>query len=359
MKLTIERETLLSSLSFIKKYVERRSTIPSLTHLLIVAGKGVVAITGTNLDQSASDSVSADVSEVGSALIDAHMLFDAIKRAGGPEVSIETDDTRAIIKCGKSRLKLSILDVQDFPEVPMITDECAVNFSIDGLGDIADRVTFAASTEPTRYYLCGTSWMVRDGKIEFVATDGKTLSLMRHGIPDGADGLPAIIVPTFDFPEWTGLVDVSVSDRFIRYRHGSQVVASKLIDGSFPDYSRVIPDNDIVLKFDRKALAMAISRVSVVGGTRDNSILFTGTGDTLSVSSISGDDEAADELGYDGPDFQIALMNSVILPILASFDCDVIEWRYKSSMDPLTVHEPGENSRLAVAMPVRDKRLAG
>ncbi len=357
MRFTAERDVLLPALSFVRKYAASNAKIPILADLLIEARDGRVTLTATDLDQSAMDSFPAEVTHPGAITVSAAGLHDAIKSAVGTDVVMDADDRQVRVSCGKSKFKLSIMPGHDFPRLPMLAADGATSFTIPNLVEIDRRVLFAAEPDKGRYYLAGVSWKVVGGKIEFVATDGKKFSLLSAPVPAEARDMPAIIVPRFDAPAWTGDVDVSISANFIRYRQGSQVVASKLVDGTYPDYHRLIPTNETSVLFDRAELVAAVARMAIVTNTGESSVLFVGRNGVVTVSAKSGEREATDEIAYNGDDFQIAIIHQVIAPILASFDCETIEWRWSGHDTGVTIHDPKDDGRIAFAMPYRDSRL--
>jgi len=361
MRFTVEREHLLPALNFVRKYVAANNKIPILADVLIEAKDDRVSFTATDLDQAASDCVPAAVHLPGAATLPAAALFDAVKSAAGADVTIETDDKQARVACGRSKFKLPIMPGHDFPPLPMLTSDAATSFTVSNLAEIDRRVLFAAEPDKGRYYLAGVSWRVVSDRIEFVATDGKKLSLLSIPAPVEAREMPSIIVPRFDTPGWAGDVHVSISDLFIRYRQGDQIVASKLIEATYPDYHQFVPANETRLLFDREELASAISRMGIVTSAGESSVLFVGRNGVATISVHSGDREATDEIPYNGDDFQVAIIHHVIAPIISSFDCETIEWRWRDAdhQSAVTVHDPNDDGRIALAMPYRDTRLLG
>lgn len=357
MRLTVEREHILAALSFVTKYAATDNRNPVIADVLIDAKDGTVSLTATDLDQAATDTIAADVKEPGAILLPARTMLSAIKSAGGIDVTIDASDKQATITCGRSKFKLPILPGSDFPPLPMLTSETATSFTFDALSQIDSRVLFAAEPDKGRYFLAGVSWRLNGNKIEFVATDGKKFSLMSASAPVEAREMPSIIVPRFDAPAWTGDVHVSISNLFIRYRRGTQAVASKLLEATYPDYHRLIPANETVLLFDRAELVAAISRMAIIAQQGAHSVLFVGRDGKVTISAKSGDSEVTDEIAYNGDDFQIAIIHHVIAPILASFDCETIEWRFADHGTGVTIHNPNDADRTAFAMPYSDPRV--
>lgn len=358
MKITIERNVILAAMTFVEKYVASNSKIPVLADVLIDARDEQISITGTDLDQSATDTVPAQVDDAGAILLPARTLLSAIKSASGADVSILADDRQAMISCGRSRFKLPVLPASDFPPLSMLTGAVSTTFTVDIIDQIGKRVLFAAEPDRGRYFLAGVSWRLNKNRIEFVATDGKKFSLLSVQASQDALSMPSVIAPRFEAPAWSGDVQVSISDLFIRYQRGSQTVASKLIEATYPDYHRLIPKNDTSLLFDRSELVAALDRMAIIGNAAEHSILFVGRDGIVTISARSGESEVTDEIAYHGDDFQIAIIHPVIAPILASFDCETIEWRFSDHLTGVTIHDPNDDSRVAVAMPYRDGRLA-
>lgn len=358
MRFTAERENILSALSFVAKHAETKGTIPILTNVLVKAEDGLITLTATDTNRVASDSFAADTKIAGAICLSADLLLRSVKGSSGSEVSVASDDRQATVSCGQSKLKLPVLHASYFPEMPMLSIEAPCNFQLpaETLHRVKAAVGFAVSTETrTRFYLCGTSWRISNGLLEFCATGGKSLSLMSLDAP--VQEIPHIIVPEFDIPEWEGTVNVSLTERFIRYSCGGQTVASKLIDGCFPDYHRVIPKNTTTGVFDREEMLSAISRARLVADRGEHSILFAGKAGKITVSARTDRGETSDKVAYEGDDFRIAVEAGVIAPILKSFDCETIEWRIADAGSPTTIHDPKDASRITVAMPYHDSRV--
>lgn len=256
MRFVVEREAFINTLSFVAKYVDNASKIPILADVLISVGEdGRGSIIGTSLEQAASGTFGAGVETAGSTCLPAALLLKAVKASSGAEVKINADDRSAVVTVGKSRFTLPVLPAGDFPMPSMLTDEGVASFSLpaDLLRKIKKGVEYAKEAEGGRYFLIGTSWRVRADSIEFCAMDGSKLSLLSVASVVGAASLPDIIVPSLDIPGWAGDVQIVASDRFIRFSSGDQVLASKVVDATYPDYQRIIPDNPTRLLFDRGA----------------------------------------------------------------------------------------------------------
>ena len=257
MKATIERATLLRCLSHVQSVVERRNTIPILSNVLIEAeGDNSLRVMATDLDLQVIEHMDANVDSAGSITVSAHLLFDiARKLPDGSQVSLEAAENRMAIKAGRSRFSLPTLPRDDFPVI--VEGDLPTSFELPAktLAELIDRTRFAISTEETRYYLNGIFFHVSDDSepvLKAAATDGHRLARFTLPRPDGAEGMPDVIVPRKAVAELRKLleesldgnvqIDLSASKvRFTLGGEGGVVLTSKLIDGTFPDYSRVIP----------------------------------------------------------------------------------------------------------------------
>ena len=277
MKATIERATLLKSLGHVQSVVERRNTIPILSNVLIEANSdGTIRLMATDLDLQINESVEAQVETPGATTVSAHTLFDiARKLPEGSQVSLAAADGKMAVNAGRARFNLQTLPRDDFPVIA--EGELPTRFELPAatLKEIIDKTRFAISTEETRYYLNGIFWHVTDDAqpvLKAAATDGHRLARVTIARPDGASGMPDIIIPRKCIGELRklldeidGSVEVSLSASKIRFGLGTAVLTSKLIDGTFPDYSRVIPTgNDKILRIDPKSFMEGVDRVSTI-----------------------------------------------------------------------------------------------
>ncbi|OQW58006.1 MAG: DNA polymerase III subunit beta, partial [Proteobacteria bacterium HN_bin10] len=286
MRLTIERSALLKALNHVQSVVERRNTIPILSNVLLSAQGDSLRLTATDLDIEISEAAAAEVDRGGQTTAPANYLYDFVRKlpdGSGVKLEVSGDDPRLFISAGKSRLHLPILPAGDFPSMPSDGFETKFEIEPTELGRLVDKTRFAISTEETRYYLNGIFFHTVDAggaKLRAVATDGHRLALADHPAPKGSQGMPGVIVPRKTINELKRLLDdasdmveIAVSPQKIRFALGDAVLTSKLIDGSFPEYARVIPKNNAKkLKVDNKAFAEAVDRVATVSAERSRSV---------------------------------------------------------------------------------------
>jgi DNA polymerase-3 subunit beta len=357
MKLTIERAALLKSLGHVQSVVERRNTIPILSNVLIEAKGDRVSLTATDMDLAIVEHTAAEVSAPGAATVPAHMLYDIVRKLPeGAQVQLELggDGGQVAIKAGRSRFTLQTLPKEDFPTTASGDLPHRFPLSAVDLRSLIDHTRFAISTEETRYYLNGIYLHAHStGKqqaLRAVATDGHRLARVEMPLPEGAEKIPGVIVPRKMvgevrklLEEVDGSVEVSLSDTRVRFAFEDTVLTSKLIDGSFPDYQRVIPTgNDKVLEIDRREFRDAIDRVSTISSEKSRAVKLSLKPGTLTISATSAENGTAiDELEvkYDGTPIEI--------------DGDGLQMVLADAVAPTLVRDMADAMALYVLMPMR------
>ncbi len=370
MKATIERATLLKGLSHVQSVVERRNTIPILSNVLLEAtAEGQLRLMATDLDLQINESVQAAVDQPGSTTVSAHTLFDiARKLPEGAQVQLTAAEGRMTIVAGRARFSLGTLPRDDFPVIA--EGELPTQFEIpaDTLKQIIDKTRFAISTEETRYYLNGIFLHVQDEASEptlkAAATDGHRLARVTLPRPEGAAGMPDVIVPRKCVGELRKLLDeidgsvgVSLSGTKIRFDLGNAILTSKLIDGTFPDYSRVIPTaNDKILKLDPKSFMEGVDRVSTIATEKTRAVKMALDRDKITLSVTSPENgTAAEEVpgDYAAMPFEIGFNSRYLLDILGQIDGDVVEVHLNDAAAPTLIRENDNAPALYVLMPMR------
>jgi DNA polymerase-3 subunit beta len=366
MKATIERATLLKSLGHVQSVVERRNTIPILSNVLIEAlAEGGIRLMATDLDLQILETIDAKVETPGSITVSAHTLFEiARKLQEGSEVSLNTADGKMAVKASRSNFNLPTLPRDDFPIIA--EGELPTKFELPAatLRQIIDKTRFAISTEETRYYLNGIFLHVVDDVMKAAATDGHRLARVTVARPDGAEGMPDIIIPRKCIGELRklldeveGSVEVSLSATKIRFVLGHAVLVSKLIDGTFPDYSRVIPTgNDKVLKIDPKSFMQGVDRVATIASEKTRAVKMALDRDkiTLSVTSPENGTAAEEVPGeYTSLGFEIGFNAKYLMDILAQIEGDSVEVHLADAAAPTLLRENDKAAALYVLMPMR------
>jgi len=369
MKATIERATLLKGLSHVQSVVERRNTIPILSNVLIDAtAEGTLRLMATDLDLQINESIAAAVDQPGATTVSAHTLFDiARKLPEGSQVSISAADGRMTIMAGRAKFQLSTLPRDDFPVIA--EGELPVSFELpaETLKQIIDKTRFAISTEETRYYLNGIFLHVADDGVPVLkaaATDGHRLARVTVPRPEGAESMPDVIIPRKCVAELRKLLDevdgsvgVSLSPTKIRFDLGQALLTSKLIDGTFPDYSRVIPTgNDKILKLDPRSFEEGVDRVSTIATEKTRAVKMALDRDKITLSVTSPENgTAAEEVpgDYTSLPFEIGFNSRYLLDILGQIEGDICEVHLADAAAPTLIRENDKSSALYVLMPMR------
>jgi DNA polymerase III subunit beta len=366
MKATIERATLLKSLGHVQSVVERRNTIPILSNVLIEASEdGAIKLMATDLDLQVLETIEAQVDQPGATTISAHTLFDiARKLPEGSQVSLSAAEGKMQVVAGRARFNLQTLPRDDFPVIA--EGELPTKFELPAatLRQIIDKTRFAISTEETRYYLNGIFFHVADDVLKAAATDGHRLARVTVARPDGAEGMPDVIVPRKCVQELRklldeidGTVEVSLSNTKIRFDLGSAVLTSKLIDGTFPDYSRVIPTgNDKLLKIDPKSFAQGVDRVATIASEKTRAVKMALDRDRITLSVTSPENgTAAEEVpgDYSASGFEIGFNARYLMDILAQIEGDNVEVHLADAAAPTLIRENDKAAALYVLMPMR------
>ena len=369
MKATIERATLLKSLGHVQSVVERRNTIPILSNVLIEASAGGgLKLMATDLDLQVVEIVDAQVETAGATTVSAHTLFDiARKLPEGSQVQLTAAEGKMLIVAGRARFNLSTLPRDDFPVIA--EGELPTRFELPGatLRQIIDKTRFAISTEETRYYLNGIFLHVTDEAqplLKAAATDGHRLARVTVPRPDGAAGMPDVIVPRKCVAELRklldeveGTVEVSLSATKIRFGLGAAILTSKLIDGTFPDYSRVIPTaNDKLLKIDPRSFEEGVDRVATIASEKTRAVKMALDKDKITLSVTSPENgTAAEEVSgdYDSAGFEIGFNARYLLDILGQIEGDTVEVHLADAAAPTLIRENDKAAALYVLMPMR------
>ena len=371
MKVVIERNVLFKSLNHIQGVVERRNTIPILANVLLDASGGRLQLTATDLDLEVVEDVAAEVATAGATTAPAHLMADIVRKlpdGAQLEITKSGDSDELEIRSGKSRFTLPALPREDYPA--LTPGEGGHDFRLGALElkRLIERTRFAISNEETRYYLNGIylHQSEQDGAptLRAVATDGHRLAQAEIALPDGADGMAGVIVPRKCVGEvqkliddLDGDVDISVSQAKIRFAFGDLVVTSKLIDGTFPDYQRVIPlGNDREMKVDAAVFAEAVDRVSTVSSDKGRAVKLSIEGDrlTLSVSS-PGAGSATEEIAveYGSEPLEIGFNARYLLDITSQLESETGRFFFSDPGAPTLVRDDNDDTALFVLMPMR------
>ncbi len=375
MKLNIERAALLKALAHAQSVVERRNTIPILSNVLLEATPGGLALTATDMDLAIAEQAPAQVAMPGATTVSVHTLYDIVRKLPeGAEVEIASgegdagDAGQLSLRGGRSRFKLPTLPRDDFP---MLGDNAELphKFTLPAaeMKNLIDRTRFAISTEETRYYLNGIYLHAPKGKdtgLRAVATDGHRLARAETAMPTGAAGMPGVIVPRKTVGELYKLVQesaesvaVALSDTKIRFALDSVVLTSKLIDGTFPDYERVIPSgNDKTMEVDCKEFSAAVDRCATIAAEKSRAVKLSLKKNSLTISASSPENGTASEeleVDYKGAAMEIGFNAKYLLDIAGQMTGGKARFSLADAASPTIIRDADDDAALYVLMPMR------
>ncbi len=371
MRLVIERGELLRALGHVTSVVERRTTIPILSNVLLRARNSMLEFKATDLEREVIESVSADVSTPGAVTVPAHMLHDIVRKLpDGAQVDMRKDaeKERLTLAAGHARFALQTLPAEDFPDIGVGEMGQEFELSAQDLKRLIDKTRFAISTEETRYYLNGiylhAAQADKKPTLRAVATDGHRLAQVELPLPNGAAGMPGVIIPRKTVHELhrliedsTATVKVGVSQAKVRFEIGSVSLTSKLIDGTFPDYGRVIPQgNDKEMRVSNAEFQSAVDRVSTIASERGRAVKLNIKPDrlVLSVNNPEGG-SATEEIGveYSSTPLEIGFNARYLLDIAGQLEGEHATFKLADPGSPTMVNDPSDKSALYVLMPMR------
>ena len=370
MRVTVERSHLLKSLGHVHRVVERRNTIPILSNVLLRADGARLLLKATDLDVEVIETVPADIGQPGATTVPAQILFDIVRKLpDGAEVALDSGDgSQLSVRSGRSKFTLQVLSESDFPD--LATGELTTRFTLtaSSLRKLIERTQFAISTEETRYYLNGiylhVVTLAEKPMLRAVATDGHRLAQAQFDAPAGAETMTGVIVPRKTVGEVQKLmedpeaeVSVELSETKIRFTIGAVILTSKLIDGTFPDYVRVIPQgNDKIMKVDRSEFASAVDRVSTISSERGRAVKLALDEGKMTLSVNNPDSgSAVEELGVDYPfdAIEIGFNSRYLLDVAGQLETGMAEFRFADPGSPTLIQDVGEANALYVLMPMR------
>ena len=371
MKFTINRADILRSLAHVHSVVERRNTIPILANVLLRAEKDHLSLTTTDMDLEIIETVAANASQTGATTVPAHTLYDIVRKLPD-DASVElalAGDSVLTVKAGKSTFRLGCLPTEDFPKMSA-GEKYPYTFDLPAaeLRTLIDRTRFAISTEETRYYLNGIYLhpAENDGVkvLRAVATDGHRLARFEMPLPDGARDMPGVIIPRKAINEIRKLIEeagdaitLSVSDNKIKFSFDHITMTSKLIDGTFPDYERVIPkNNDKVLEINPVVFARAVDRVSTISSEKSRAVKLTLGAKTLTLSANSPDSGSASEeieIMFNAGPMEIGFNSAYLMDVAKQIEGEGCRMTLSDPASPTLIQDVSDTSSLYVLMPMR------
>jgi len=370
MKFTLERSALLKSLGHVQSVVERRNTIPILANVLIRASSNDVSFAATDMEIEINETVAGQVSKPGAITAPAHTLYEIVRKLPeGAQVELAASNSNQLtLSSGRSHFKLGCLPVEDFPKMPEGDLKHKFTVSASDLRTLIDRTRFAMSTEETRYYLNGiylhTAKQKNVDVLRAVATDGHRLARVEMPAPGGAKGIPGIILPRKTvgevrklIEESPGEIEIALSEAKVRFTFDGVVITSKLIDGTFPDYERVIPSgNDKLMEVDARVFAAAADRVATISSEKSRAVKLSVTPGHLVLSANSPEAGSATEeleVKYDGALLDIGFNARYLLDIMQQIEGEGAKFNLADATAPAIIQDVADASALYVLMPMR------
>jgi DNA polymerase-3 subunit beta len=371
MRVILERSNLLKSLNHVHRVVERRNTIPILSNVLLIADGASLEMKATDLDLEVTEATPARIEQGGATTVPAHLLYDIVRKlADGAEVMLKTDEdgNAMTVASGRSSFRLQCLPQSDFPELSAGSFSHIFRLDSAALKALIEKTQFAISTEETRYYLNGIFLHTHEEggrlKLRSVATDGHRLARAEIEAPAGSEGMPGIIIPRKTVSELQKLVDdpdvavtTELSETKIRFTIGSVILTSKLIDGTFPDYQRVIPTgNDKQLVIDRQSFAAAVDRVSTISSERGRAVKMSITDGQVTLAVNNPDSGSATEelpADYSAEPLEIGFNARYLLDVAAQLTGSEAKFMLADAGSPTLIHDTADENTLYVLMPMR------
>ena len=367
MEIRVNRSEFLGELIPMQGIVERKTTIPVLSHLLLTAREDRLNLAATDLDVSLTSWCESDVKDAGGIAVQAKKLLEIIRSLTADEVLLVQEEPRVLtIRAGKSRFKVHGLAPDDFPTLPNVEDTAQVEIPFKDFRRMVSKILFAVSAEESRFQLNGALLKLKDGSLEMVATDGHRLALVEGGLEgSNGGGQESVLVPRKALQELQrlegieGMLSYRRGEHHLSFGLGRRELICRILEGTFPDYERVIAkDNDKKVLFERKALAEAVQRAALMTGDRARAVRLQFTSDQVVISAANSDlGEAVEEVNcdYEGPEFRVGINPDYLRDFLGAVETDRIRLELKDENTQCVGYPmDGPDTRyLCVIMPMR------
>ncbi len=365
MKIIINRENLLKPLQQIIGAVERRQTLPILGNVLLKSRSGVLTLTATDLEIEMVASVDLETEADFETTLHARKLLDICKALGeGSEIEFTIEENKVTLKSGRSRFILASLPAKDFPGLDDIEEQYSFSIQQGQFKDLLEKTSFAMAQQDVRYYLNGILMEISKDMMKMVATDGHRLALSELKIELSVDETKQIIIPHKAVLELSRLLEsgdsvtkIVLSQNHIRVETSTLVFTSKLIDGKFPDYNRVIPvDGNKILKVNRESLKRSMNRIAILSNEKYRGIRLTLAPGNLSLQANNPDQEEAEEelsVDYEESEIEIGFNVTYLVDVLNVLDSEDVSIKLKDANSSCIISDSEDSSSLYVVMPMR------
>jgi DNA polymerase-3 subunit beta len=368
MKVVLERDVFLKALNHSQGVVEKKTTVPILSHILLEAHSDHLTLTATDLEVSIVEVIPAKIEAPGKVTVSAHTLYDIVRKCKeGAEISLsfEPAHQRVLLFSNNSQFALPCLPAAEFPVINAGKQPYKFRLSAKTLMECLERTRFAMSTEETRYYLNGIYLHAFEGKeLRAVATDGHRLAKMSFELPQGADSMPGIILSRKTVNEALKLaaeqvvdVDVSLSETQVSFRFSDVYFTSRLVDGKFPDYEKVIPaHNQKMMAVDMDLFSEAVDRVATISSEKNRGIRLSLKSGKLTLSATNTDSGSSREeipVDYAGDSLELGFNSRYLLDIGQQLSGERAEFAFSDPSAPVIIRGVGQDDVLYVLMPMR------
>ena len=370
MKFEISRSDIFKCISHLQGIVDKKNTLPILSNILIEAKDNSLTLSSTDMDISIIEKINCNIMEEGSTTINSQIIYDIVRKLNdNSNIEIISNNGKLLtLRADGSRFSLACLPKEDFPIIDMSNEGTTIKINSQVLFKLIDKTKFAISNEETRYFLNGLYFTIFNENnltnVTLVGTDGHRLAKSSFQIDQNIEEIPGVIIPKKTINELSKLlsdidteIDIVISSNKIIFYINNLIFISKLIDGSFPDYKRVIPsDNKNILEINREKLFSAVDRVSTIANEKSPVIKFKLLKDILNLNTINNENSTATEdlkLRYNGDEIEIGFNSKYIMDIINNLEDEVIYLSFKDSSSPIIAQEKSDSDLVYVLMPMR------
>ena len=370
MKFKIQRTDIFKSISHLQGIVDKKNSLPILSNILIEAKNNKLILSSTDMDISIVDKLNCTVLEEGATTINSQILYDIVRKLeDNCEIEVISNNGKLLtLRADGSRFSLACLPKEDFPIIDKTNEGISIKINSQILFKLIDKTKFAISNEETRYFLNGLYFNINNKNnktnVTLVGTDGHRLAKFSHDIDQNIDTVSGVIIPKKTIYELSKLlsdideeIEIIMSSNKIIFFIQNLIFVSKLIDGSFPDYKRVIPnDNTNVLNVNREKLLSAVDRVSTIANEKSPVIKFKLLNNVINLNTVNNENSTATEdinLEYDGDELEIGFNSKYIMDIFNNLDDEEISINLKDGSSPITAQEKSNPNLVYVLMPMR------
>ena len=370
MKFKIFRSNFFKTLSHLQGIVDKKNSLPILSNILIEAKDNSLTLTSTDMDISIIEKIDCNVFEDGSTTINSQILYDIVRKINdNSEIEIISNDGKLLtLRADGSRFSLACLPKEDYPIIDQENSGNTIKINSKIIFKLIDKTKFAISNEETRYFLNGLYFNITKDQsnsiLTLVGTDGHRLAKFSHNIEDNIDQVSGVIIPKKTIYELCKLLSeidedvyISISSNKIVFTIENIIFISKLIDGSFPDYKRVIPkDNSNILNINREILLSAVDRVSTIANEKSPVVKFKLLKNILNLNTINNESSTASEdlkINYNGDEIEIGFNSKYIMDIVNNLEDEEISINLKDNTSPIIALENSNSNLVYVLMPMR------